>query len=159
MGFASIAKSIGKAILKGGKWALDHSGEIAQAAEAGATLYNGLKKDGEKALSEQEYYALLEEENANLNAVLKEINDGISELQNVFETAIESVEQKYEETTAELETLKEAHTKEITTLQNQLNQYKEENIALQNKNKKQFMILSIAGAIGIVVAILLAILF
>ena len=161
MGFSSILSGIGKAIAKGGKWALEHSGAIANIAQTGASVFGDLSENEAKkrqAQAEQEYYYMLEEENSNLKNVLQEINEGVSELQNAFETTIDGIEKKYGDLSAELKTLKQEHTETIDSLQNQLTLYKEQNTALQNKMQKQLIMMSVIGGIGIVIAVLLAVL-
>ena len=158
MGFADIMKGIGKTISVVGKWALEHSGEIAQLADTGIAVHNELSEGKKNQENVQQYYALLEEENNTLKTVLQELGDNISELGNVFETSIDGIEKKYENVLVDLETLKQKHTESFDSLQNQMNLYREENAALQKKVNKQLVSMGVIGGIGIVAAILLAVL-
>ncbi len=166
MVFLDIVKTIGKGAARGGKWALDHAEQIADAtqaaantAEAGFTICNQISDAKErKRIRNQESCEQLGTNNEMIFTSIEEIENGIAELEKIFETSIQEIEQKYEDTYHQVEELKFDLNKSVSNLQSQLNQYKDENVAYQKLIKRKLIMSNVLGSVGIIIAILVAIL-
>ena len=161
MGLGSALLKFGSLIKKGGKWAFNHAEQISDAVEAGHDIHSNIsdiKKKKADATGDAEYCQMLETENENLVQFLNEIQNNILVLGNAFESTVNDIEQKYEEVHTEIKELRLELNTQVTNLQNQLEMYRKENAIYQQKQKKRLLICTVALCIGVVTAIVLAIL-
>ena len=151
---------IGKKIVEGAKFVFNHRQEIKEAADAVtdvASVAAAMKKDRQEAKSEKEYYAVIEEENAQLKSSIIEIAQGISDLENFFEAKIQELEHQVGNVSDELTTSKDNFEQRIRALNNRLLQIAELQEGYQKKADFRFFLSSICCGMGIIISIILAV--
>ena len=117
---------------KGGQYIVQHPGIVAQVADAGKKIIDGAAEAKQRKLqaqNEAEYYAQLAEENNYLRDKVTEIESKLLAVSEYYDSELESLGKKNEEL-----------------------------LASYNKLKQYFVLASILAGVGIIAAILLAIL-
>lgn len=136
-------------IKKGGKYVLEHPEKIAKFAMIAGQIFEKIAELREKygnASAKAERYTQLIEENNIIQEKIIELESKVYELAEYYDNELVVLEKKNNELIAEVDTLKK-----------ELEAYKEENNVYKKKIQKILMFAGVLIGVGIIVAIILAI--
>ena len=147
----SNTKSVGDMLLKGGKYIIKNPEKVEQAVVGVGKIIHSIMEIKKMFLNPQskaEYFIQLEEANNSLHDRVTEIESKVYELAEYYDNELVSLEKKNESLVAEVDTLKK-----------ELQEYKTENSNYKKKNKNILVLSGALMSIGIIAAIVLAIVF
>lgn len=147
----SIWATIGKWILKGGKFALDHSEEIGTAVEVATAVAGGFHNQQNEEPEEVLYEA--EQEDSVDNKFI-ELRKDIASTMEAFAEHINTLNTQLEQDISNLNAQMEQN---VSKLNAQLEEVRVAQEKHQESIQKNFMRLAICSGLGIVIAIVLAI--
>lgn len=136
----------GDLLVKGGKYIIRHPNQVAAIAGQIVDTVVEIKEKLLNSRSDVERYALIEEAKTNLEVKISEIESKVYELAEYYDNEFVALEKKNAELVSEIASLKE-----------ELQAYKTENSVYKKKIQKILMLTGILMGIGIIAAIVLAI--
>lgn len=145
----NFVKGAGDMLLKGGKYIIKHPDEVENVIVAAGRIVHTIMEIKEMIINPQgkaEYYAQLEEANNVLHDKVVEIESKVYELAEYYDNEFVALEKKNDELVSEINSLKD-----------ELQAYKTENSDYKNKIQKNLWLAGILMGVGIIAAIVLAI--
>lgn len=155
-----IWSTIGKGVAEGAKFAFMHRREIEEAAAAvkdTASFVSNIKQRKSEAKTEKEYFALVEEENEHLKSTITEMAEGIAALEELYNGRVQELESAMGDIGGDLTATKEDLGNQLKRLNENLTQLNKAWETYQKRMDARLLLISICGGVGILLAIILAV--